>query len=107
MVNELVVPQSLSSFEVYGDETIGKQIVTVSMSTVIIVGGHFSWQIRDSEIQVRTDLPPHSGVTGIPPRFIEPSVIPEVVGTWNSVKNPLPLTGLGIVPANIALHILH
>ena len=99
-----------AGIEVDGDEAIGEQIVAVPVSTVVVVGRHLGREIRDPELEVGADLPPHSCVAGIAPRFIEPRVVAELVGAGNGVKNPLALTGPRVVAADIPLlsqHIEH
>ena len=59
------------------------------------------------QLEVDAGLPPHPGVAGVPPRVVQPSVVAELVGAGKGVEDPLPLAGVGVEPADVALGVAH
>ena len=62
MVHEPEVPLSLTGLEIDAHETLGKQVVSGSVATVVVGRGGLNRQVRQPEIFVDADLRPYAGV---------------------------------------------
>ena len=71
------MPHTLAGLEIDRDETVRKQVVAVAMPAVVVIRRHLGRQIRQTKLFVDADLTPDAGVPRIPPRVVEPRVVPN------------------------------
>src|SRR5207237_1758918 len=104
MVHQLVVPLPLTRSQIDRDETLAEQTVAGTMTAVVVARWQFNRQIRESELLVDRNLPPHAGIAGIRPRVALPRVVAELAETGNRVEDPEALSRADVEPGHVAFH---
>src|SRR5262245_47544545 len=96
----LEVPPAFTRFEVQGDDAIGKQIVSGSVTPIEVVRRRFGWNINKPEFLIGRHLAPRPGVPRVRPRLLQPGLVAELSGPRDRMKDPKPLASPDVVPPN-------
>ena len=107
VMDDLEVPQPVAGVDVHGDDGVREEVVAVPVAAVVVVGRHLGRQVDDAELEIRADLPPDSGVAGVAPRVVQPTVVAEFVRARDRVEDPLAGAGVGVEAADVPLGVPH
>ena len=81
VVDCLKVPHALTGFRIQADYACRKQVVAMSMATVIIAGGSFCRQVNEPGFRVVRDLRPNGGIPRVRPESFSHVSTPSSPGS--------------------------
>src|SRR5690242_3532846 len=100
MMNDLIVPLTLTCFQIDAYETLGEQVVAGTVTAVIVGRWCFHREVDETEFFVHRDLRPHTGVAIDGPRVVLPAVVAELTWAGNRVEGPQQLAGAHVERAH-------
>ena len=102
VVDVLEVPQALAGPRVEGEETVGEQVGTDAVGSVIVVGGRPGREIGDAAFGVNRDLAPGIRAADVLIGVLGPRLVAGFAGMRDGVKLPYELAGQDVVRAQVS-----
>src|SRR5262252_10287527 len=103
MVHRLEIPLELAGVSVNGNDRVAKQVVSRSISSVIVGRRTADGHEERAGLGVNRHVPtPDVGAGAALPTVVEPSIVADFSRLRNSVKRPDGLAGERIISARIA-----
>src|SRR5690242_7673491 len=100
VMNELVVPLALASFEVERYEALPEKVVAGARPTIEVARGRLDADIDDPSSLVDRALSPGACIAGIGPGIIQPRIEPKLARPRDVMEDPLTLARADIVSAD-------
>src|SRR5215472_4443750 len=75
------------------------------MSAIIIARREFYWKISQTELRIDRDLTPHTGISGIRPGIVQPSIDSELPWLGDSMEDPETLAGASVESADVTFDV--
>ena len=100
-MHHLKMPDSLARLGVECDETVRKQVVTRTVSTVVRSGGRRERHIDIAQLEVGTETAPRTEVARRRQRAVAPGLGPKFTWPRHDVERPSELTRANIVATDV------
>src|SRR5205085_2315075 len=102
VVDKLIMPDALTGFGIQANNTVGEEIVPVTMAAEVVSGRHFYGDIDIAQLFIGGQWRPGGGVPGVLPGIVLPGVVAELAGMGDRTKRPEALSGSHVKATDIA-----
>src|SRR5262249_8802992 len=103
---ELVIPLLGSRAEVEAYQALAVQVVARPMSAVVVARRRLDGQVHETQLLVDRHLRPHTGISSVFRRAVQPAVVSLFSLLRNRMEGPEPLARANVEPTNVAFIVL-
>ena len=105
VVDELVMPDTFTGFDVQRDQAGTVKIVAGAKAAVIIDRNAVRRDVDDATFLIGRHWRPGGDVAGVLPGIVFPGVVAKFAGPRNDMKLPQEFAGPGVVTKNVTRHV--
>src|SRR5262245_42733371 len=106
MMHQLEMPLSLPGPQIDADDAFREQMVSGTMTAVVIRRRRFNGQVDEAELFIDGDLRPHTGIAVHRPRIVLPRFVAKFAGTGDRVERPQQFAGAYVERAHDAFGVV-